>query len=55
MINPYNFTRPEYGLELSEILCKNCTYRMECFDMDELDDCDTYVFAMDNMKDEEDK
>jgi len=54
MINPYIFSKTRF-IELPEILCSNCRYRADCFDNDSLDDCDTYNFAQDNMKDEEDK
>jgi hypothetical protein len=53
MINPYNFTRTRFS-DLSTILCKNCRYHADCFNDESLDDCDTYTYANDNMKDEED-
>ena len=54
MINPFNFSKPRF-IELSEILCANCRYRSDCFDMPEVGDCDTYRFANNNMTIEENK
>lgn len=50
--NIYNFSKPRF-LELSEILCDNCIHRDECFEQQEMDDCETYMIAQNGMDDNE--